>query len=71
MIYTIDYLKSYSSALVNIRYKAKGGEQSGTGNIVAFGEEWIIFKIYENGEVPVRVNRITAVDPVHETLAVE
>lgn len=66
MIYTIDYLKSFGSSLVNIRYKAKGGEQAGTGNIVAFGEEWIIFKIYENGEVPVRVDKITNVEAVLE-----
>lgn len=64
MKYTIEYLLTFGSALVNIRYKAKGGEQAGTGNIIACGKEWIIFSIYDNGEVPVRVDKITGVEAV-------
>ena len=47
--------------LINITYKTRGGNQSGTGEIVAETEEFIIFKIYENGEVPIRKKSIVEV----------
>lgn len=44
--------------IINITYKTRGGDQSGTGVIVAETDEFIIFKIDDNGEVPIRKKSI-------------
>lgn len=56
-------VQTYLNKVINITYTKDGikGVQAATGNIIALTQEYIVFKIYEDGELAIKLSKIVKI----------